>query len=229
MKFIQLKCITITLIILSATAYAQQPGNQPQPFIIPSGPTGNPNQQQQPTNPQLTALQQQIQDTVALINAIQQLFSSSQQPSAALQQQLASVQQQFSSIQLPSNPSAQQLSAISGQLTSMQGQLAGIQQQAGQVSRPSSFTNPPCPNSTCITQQTIQNTSNMYVNYSPIRTYLNLTEPVGSALAPNCGNPVGTGVTVHRQVQRGVWQYNDRFCLNQGCVYFGGTGNQQCQ
>lgn len=91
---------------------------------------------------------------------------------------------------------------------------------------PETFAKPKCSNSTCITSQTINNASNKHVDVSPVKTYVALLEPAGSSTC----QATYTGVTTYRQVQRGVWEYNDAFCINQGCVYMGTPkGSLKCQ
>ena len=90
---------------------------------------------------------------------------------------------------------------------------------------------PPCAgiSSTCITNQTIFNAKHGYVQDSPVKTYISLQlPPDGEEL--ECQTPTKTGATVHRQVVRKLWKYNDAFCINQGCVYMGtASGSLKCQ
>jgi hypothetical protein len=99
---------------------------------------------------------------------------------------------------------------------------------------------PPCENSTCITPQTIANADHAYVEKTNVKTYLDLIdlpEPTedenGEEQEAECSLPVKTDIIVYRQVvEEGsgiIVQHNDAFCINQGCVYFGGNGNEKCE
>lgn len=61
----------------------------------------------------------------------------------------------------------------------------------------------------------------------PVTTYFELILPVGHALAPNCGDPILTGVCVKRNAMNA---YADAVCPNPGCHYVStaGSGNSPC-
>lgn len=99
---------------------------------------------------------------------------------------------------------------------------------------------PPCSTSTCITPQSIANAEHAYVQKTNVKTYIDLIDlpkPTedenGEEQEAQCSLPVKTDITVYRQVvNQGngiIVQYNDGFCINQGCVYFGGNGNEKCE
>ena len=74
--------------------------------------------------------------------------------------------------------------------------------------------NPPCSNTVCVDReiravaQHEEVVSDGYPSY-----YIQLHHAV--PCADNA--PQETGVTVHRQVQRGLWQHVDSLCTGQGC------------
>ena len=94
---------------------------------------------------------------------------------------------------------------------------------------------PPCPNSTCITPQTIFTAQHGYVQDTPVKSYISLLlPPDGEDQA--CQTPTLTGAEIYRTIyddsvgQRGqIEQYDDAFCINQGCVYFGRRGDIRCE
>lgn len=90
---------------------------------------------------------------------------------------------------------------------------------------------PPCTNSTCITSQSIANADHAFVYTSPIKSYISSLEPPDDG--STCNDPTPTGMTIYRQVVEGgtgkTVRIQDGFCLNQGCVYFGGIGNEKCE
>ncbi len=95
---------------------------------------------------------------------------------------------------------------------------------------------PPCSTSTCITNQSVANAKNVFVQNSPVKSYvdlINLPQKEGEEEA-TCKEPVKTGMTVYRQVVASgtagqIVEVEDAFCINQGCVYFGGIGEEKCQ
>lgn len=90
---------------------------------------------------------------------------------------------------------------------------------------------PPCVNSTCITPQTIANANNAFVQNSPVKTYIDLIKTPSTS--EECQAPAKTGMTVYRQVIEAgngkIVEVQDAFCISQGCVYFGGIGNEKCE
>ena len=93
---------------------------------------------------------------------------------------------------------------------------------------------PPCAgiNSTCITAQTVANAKHAFVQDSPVKSYISLLSPPDGE-GQECQAPTKTGLTVHRLVVEGevayIDKYNDAFCINQGCVYFGFIGDERCE
>jgi hypothetical protein len=91
---------------------------------------------------------------------------------------------------------------------------------------------PPCQgvNSTCITGQTIANAKHAFVQDSPVKSYISLILPPDGE---ECQAPVKSGVSLRRAWFDGtdtqIKEYDDAFCLNQGCVYFGLEGDQRCE
>lgn len=85
---------------------------------------------------------------------------------------------------------------------------------------------PICDNSTCITQDTIDNAKHKRVKYDKADPHWNHLKPDGA-----CKPPTKTGATVFRQVVGALEEYPDSFCTNQGCTYIneGGSGNGECQ
>ena len=79
-----------------------------------------------------------------------------------------------------------------------------------------------CNTSTCITADTVMNAGNIgniYAPFDQIETEFDLITSDGTCLPP-----IQTGVQVRRQVQRGLFPYADRFCLNKGCSFVLGSG-----
>jgi hypothetical protein len=93
---------------------------------------------------------------------------------------------------------------------------------------------PPCAgiSSTCITSQTIANAKHAFVQDSPVKSYISLLSPPDEE-NQECQAPTKTGVKVYRPVLKDgeakYDKYDDSFCLNQGCVYFGLNGEHKCE
>lgn len=96
---------------------------------------------------------------------------------------------------------------------------------------------PPCPNSTCITEQTIFNAKHGYVSDSDVKTYITLLNVPDGTKPIECAPPTQTGLSVYTQTLPsdhmggpGIFKYHDdAFCMNQGCVYFGMEGAERCE
>ncbi|HPF78731.1 MAG TPA: hypothetical protein PLF01_05485 [Alphaproteobacteria bacterium] len=85
---------------------------------------------------------------------------------------------------------------------------------------------PICDNSTCITQDTIDNAKHKRVEYDKADPHWDYLKADGA-----CKPPTKTGLTVFRQVVGAIKDYPDSFCTNQGCTYINSSssGDGKCQ
>lgn len=119
--------------------------------------------------------------------------------------------------------------------------------ESGKVEYKPEASTPPCGgSSTCITNQSIANANHDYVQYSAVKTYIDLIDlpkpeedEDGEVTAEaQCKDPIKTGMIVYRQSLpedyaggSGILkQHDDAFCINQGCVYFAKSGEyEECR
>lgn len=84
---------------------------------------------------------------------------------------------------------------------------------------------PICDNSTCITQDTIDNAKHLRVKDDKVKTHLEYLTAEGK-----CKDPIETGITVLRQKPGKIVEYPDAFCTNVGCSYQNkGSGKGKCK
>lgn len=90
-----------------------------------------------------------------------------------------------------------------------------------------SASTPVCTNSTCITEDTINNAHHKHVKDDKVKSHLKylILKP-----GEKCKQPKPTGIIVKRQEIGKIREYMDAFCTNQGCSYVNtGTGLGECK